>query len=64
MKLQRNILEKIIIDEKEVTKNLFQKRIEFQERINKCKQKQQQLLLKQEHVNLNFLKFNKKKIKF
>ncbi len=50
LRLQRNLLAKILIDEKEVTKNLVLKRKEFEDRIFKCKNKQQQLQLKKENV--------------
>ncbi len=47
-KLQRNILAKLIVDEKEVTLSLIDKRKEFEKRINKCKEKQIKLGIKQE----------------
>lgn len=50
MKLQRNILAKYKNDEDLVTKNLYRKRQEFEKRINVCKDKQNQLILKQEQV--------------
>jgi hypothetical protein len=50
LRLQRNLLAKIIVDEKEVSKKLVVKRKEFEDRINKCKTKQQQLLAKQDNV--------------
>lgn len=49
MRLQRNLLAKIIIDEKETSKKLIIKRKEFEDRIFKCKNKQTQLMLKQDN---------------
>lgn len=49
LRLQRNLLAKIIVDEKEVTKDLVLKRKEFEDRVQKCKNKQNALMLKQQN---------------
>ena len=58
MRLQRNLLAKIIIDEKETSKKLIIKRKEFEDRIFKCKNKQTQLMLKQDNVRCFFTTFH------
>jgi hypothetical protein len=48
LRLQRNVLAKLVIDEKELTISLIEKRREFERRINKCKEKQIKLGFRQD----------------
>ena len=48
LRLQRNVLAKLVIDEKELTISLIEKRKEFEKRINKCKEKQIKLGFRQD----------------
>lgn len=48
LRLQRNVLAKLVIDEKELTISLIEKRKEFERRINKCKEKQIKLGFRQD----------------
>jgi hypothetical protein len=50
LKLQRNILAKYKLDEEAVTNKLLVKRKEFENRINMCKVKQNELLAKEQKV--------------
>lgn len=51
LKLQRNILAKYHHEANIVTKNLIKKRQDFEHRINVCKEKQNNLLVKQDQVS-------------
>jgi hypothetical protein len=65
MKLQRNVLDQYVIEETRMKNELYKKRMEFEQRINVCQDKQNQLAIRQEKVikndflyykNENFLK--------
>jgi hypothetical protein len=56
MKLQRNVLDQYVIEETRLRNELFKKRMEFEKRINDCKDKQNHLAIRHEKVIRIFLK--------
>ena len=45
MKLQRNVLDQYVIEETRMKNELYKKRMEFEQRINVCQDKQNQFQL-------------------